>query len=229
MFDQFKGPSQVLTGVTLRDLRHTDDGFRFILEVQDGHDSLGETTILDSTTLPLGEYVVSYDELSQEYSVVSLKGAGPGIYIAISDMVRVRPSVPIGLQVQVTNTGLEDAYDLALVARAMNTRESVEFDRRQIDVLASDSTQILLDWQPPFAGEWEVVIQLENIHGSLGVDAARHRITVESQTIDDFIAVSSADYWRLPASLILVTLVLLAAATAKSSFQNDQHRTRSVG
>jgi hypothetical protein len=145
---EFDGNSIQLYRAKAADVRRTESGFRFVLDLQrsfraDGQDfaNLGE--------LSPGRYLVEYDGA---FSIVPL--TPPLISSTISEISPVAlQSVPFTVSLE--NKGLKDLNQVTFDLIASPERgEEVSVLTAKIDVYGESSLIQTLHWAPPFEGEW---------------------------------------------------------------------------
>ena len=169
MIAQFEGPSASTIGGSLRDLRLTEHGFRFVLDLALGF-VLNRGDLLAVHDLNPGSYVVSYDGDFRIRPLTPLKlslslpsfSAAPEPFTAY---------VPAQLRYQLTNTGLEDANHVVVTASISADEQDASSTMTQtVRVLAQETTPVYFDWTPTGAGSWSV--QLEAVALGVPVDRA---------------------------------------------------------
>lgn len=149
------GPTMTIHRATLSDYRPLPgDGFRFALDLRPGFTVEG-AMLLPLSRLTPGRYVVTYQD---EFTIEPLTPA----QLTISPLPKgllLAPAIEwdansIGLHIR--NSGLEDATDVLLRVTAMEAGEPVVVGEREVTVLAGETTQIMLPWNVPHAGEWTI-------------------------------------------------------------------------
>jgi len=168
MFNQFSGPVLALPGASIRDLRVTSEGFRFILTLPSG-EVPGVPFTRGRTP---GEYIAFYEppkgyqlDLAPPPSLnvaLTIKRQAPGASPTVGNpaatyMVRQ----PLNLAVRVTNGSAVDASGVHLEVIASATGSSGQAAERVVgtatfDSLAGEASDVFVAWAPPAAGEWTI-------------------------------------------------------------------------
>lgn len=157
MFDQFAGQRLTLTGGVLSDLRLTDVGFRFVLDLQPGFD-LGDFPV-SGITEP-GRYVLEYDDAIGQFMAQPSSPPAPVIE-AVTASASATALQPVDLAISVANSGLEDALTVPLIVTGTGPDGSSSvIEQRVVDLLSSDEQVVRTSWTPPAPGNWTITARL---------------------------------------------------------------------
>mgnify|MGYP006883560908 CR=1 FL=1 len=161
MLQQFEGPGIEIQGATIRDLRETSEGFRFILELQPGFRTVSDPEGWASSLTAAGEYAVSFDGAAWD-----ARPATPAAPRA-TELVVGRPDRPLRalewttMEVLLENNGLQDASDLAVGAILTGPAGEREVLTATVTLLPGKGSQgVAWDWVPSTAGAWQVCVQV---------------------------------------------------------------------
>lgn len=162
MLDQLPGSEIEIRRALVRNYRNTQQGFRFILELQPGFSVHGDQEDLLPLPKAPGTYVVDYDG-----NAWSVRTATPSS-LRIDDVL-VRPQIgklraqrwtTVGAVLR--NDGLEDVHDLSVCAilRDPAGRQVVMTDT--VALLPGEGQQWMVwDWAPSLAGSWRVQMAID--------------------------------------------------------------------
>ncbi len=149
--DEFPGDTLLATEGRLQDMRATEDGFRFVLTIEDGDEVANDLT---GQTLTPGDYLVTHDG-DGDFRIEELTPPEPVVDLQVMPMVQWQPGK---IQVRTGNTGLADLYDATFSITPV-TSDGIEGEpfATTIDFLAGEENVTTLDWTPPQGGEWYLV------------------------------------------------------------------------
>jgi hypothetical protein len=218
MLAQFGEVDVAVNGASLRGLRHTQNGFRFVLALGPGFTVQG-TDLLGLAGTPPGEYAVSYDGtfhlqlLTPAQIQVDLDTSAPAFAAYLSR------AIPL----QISNTGLEDAtevYVYGYISHEAGARHEVEIQSLRLN--AGETKTVRVPFSPDAPGEWtvEVGVSLAG-QGRRPVQRSTHPFDIQVQPApdttpaQDLSAFGLVQPWQLAG---LVTLLLLAATLAVALF-----------
>jgi hypothetical protein len=210
IIEQFAGATTEFDGATLRDFRFTDTGYRFVVDLQEGYQVSGADAAVFANLQP-GGYIVSYNNA---FHVESLTAPELSLELHLrnlsAELQRVEPRA-----IEVTNTGLEDAYGLHLRAEARKGSAETEVISQTVTVYGDASRWISLDWQPTEPGNWEVEAWLEDHDGQVVAQTQQTINTVrwEEEGIQAIVEASSRDgvWWKSPLLLLALAVAMIVA------------------
>ncbi|HEU4792746.1 MAG TPA: hypothetical protein VFS96_03725, partial [Nitrolancea sp.] len=157
MFGQFAGQRLTLTGGVLSDLRATDGGFRFVLDLQPGFD-LGDFPV-SGITEP-GRYVLDFDDATGQFTAQQSSPPAP----VIEEVEATAPAMalqPLDLAISLANSGLEDARNVPLIVTATGPDGSPRLiAQKKVDLLGTDRQVVPTSWTPPGPGDWTMTARL---------------------------------------------------------------------
>jgi hypothetical protein len=212
----FAGESLIISGGSIAEVRTAGEGFRFILELNQGFQIEGDDFLGIRQRDP-GRYVVSYDG-SLRVAPVSV----PEIDLALSlpGGNGLNANEQITIKIGITNSGRDDVSDANLITEFHLDGRLVDSKIIETKALSGDSSQILIDWYPPKSGLWEVRTRLESENETLAVHGVQFTISDGPPTgsaIHTLLG-TTGQGWRLLASLsILLMILFLALVLARSS------------
>jgi hypothetical protein len=223
MLAQFSGPRLHIQGATLRDFRLTEQGFRFILDLQPGFSVDGADDLGVRGREP-GTYVVTYD---RTYSIAPLTPPQLSLLVRLPQQVGQAPNAPISVHVQAANRGTQDIGELTLVAEARHGGPPIEVARQPIDILSGQPTDATFSWQPVLLGDWQLDLRLEDADGHIVAQQSQSLVVQASaaSSTSTVLTDSTGARHRLPAALILVMLAcfaMLAARMMRGDTQKEQ-------
>lgn len=205
MFDQFSGQRLTLSGGALSDLRLTDAGFRFVLDLQPGFD-LGNFPV-SGITGP-GRFVLDYDDATGQFTAQPSSPPSPVIE-AVDAPAPATALQPVRVSISLANRGLEDARTVPLIVTATRPEGSPRvIARKTVDLLGLDQPVISASWTPPATGDWTVTARLYPPEG------------VVERTADVSVAAVDQPSWRSvatvgwPETVPLAYIVLLLGLIA---------------
>lgn len=159
MAAQFGEPFAAVNGLSIRDFRMVDDGFRFILSLADGFEVSGED-VLGVVGLAPGEYAVTYDST---FHVQPLTPAAIRAEVIRREIDGLH--VQFGshnLRVVVRNEGLEDASHVRVRASMVEPEgEELLSEIKILTVLAGETAAVNFPWAPDSPGHWTVNVQAD--------------------------------------------------------------------
>ena len=217
MLDQFGRFEAAINGASLRSLRHTQDGFRFVLALEPGFAVQGADLLGLAGTTP-GQYAVTYDgafhleALTPAEILVGLdEAAAPAFTAHLSRAITL----------QLSNRGLEDAHDVLLSVRLDGPRgEMIDIEPHALTLLAGETIAHRLPFTPESPGEWTLYITLIGPRGDSPPSAAQQFTLAVAPApntlpIQDLTALGLIQPWQLGG---LVLLLLLAAILLTALF-----------
>lgn len=161
IFEQFTYPQDRLSNVALRDVRITDTGFRYVMDVStplDLRDALFSQT---DDTLQAGSYLVTVDDEST-FTFRHLTPAQLNI-----TQVALRSSHPTELKTtqvlaEIQNTGLEDAKSVRIEFFATPATSAIMYpiDIVTTTVASGESRTVFAEWEPLTSEHWIIKAQI---------------------------------------------------------------------
>jgi hypothetical protein len=224
MLDRFEGPTAEIRSASLRDIRPDGEGARFVLDLANGFRASGPD-LLGIEGRPPGSYVVSYDA---GFFTRPSSPAAIGLTLAVPEEAGLVASLPVPIQVRTSNSGLEDAVGLVLVAEASRGQQRVVFADQPVDVLAGQTQEFRLTWPGGAPGEWQVDVRLED-EAKRAVAAVTEHVTLVAGRSADAGAVavaSTSSGWHLPAFALLVGVAVLAGLAVREANRTPRPRGR---
>jgi hypothetical protein len=156
MLAQFAGEDIRIQGASVREFRPiSGGGFRFVLDLAWGW-SQDSATLLDLGSRPVGAYVVTYHN---GFTVEQL--TPPNIELELLPFGVIEAQEAALLPLAVSNRGSQDLFNAVLVAERHWESETIELDRRNIDVLAGETTRIHLPWWAAPSTTFDLTVRLE--------------------------------------------------------------------
>jgi len=161
MATQFQGPTTHIAGAMLTDFRLTEDGFRFVLDLQPGFQVIDDTNRLDVNDLTDGSYLVTYDG---EFQVQPLT---PPQLIVPQGGIASEPLSPqqgdwATIRVVVFNSGLQDATSVPIAVYAVRAEgEPFLVGEEELFVPGEGEGVLEFAWWPVEAGEWTLSIEVD--------------------------------------------------------------------
>ena len=153
MYSQFTGKQATITNATLSDLRFTESGYRFILDLRPGFDLGGLT--MNGISAP-GSYEVSYDSSTHQYSAQPAKAAHV-IVTAANVPARAHVRQPVPAEFRIVNQGSADFGQLpAIITARTNNGAPIVVGQKTVDLLSESPVEVAASWQPPHTGNWDV-------------------------------------------------------------------------
>jgi hypothetical protein len=173
MLEQFAGQEWQVAPATLADIRRTNQGFRFVLELQPGFRTSGSGGPPLQSLQP-GRYVVTYDH---DWHVEALTPPEPSAELDTGTFTELESGT---LRVRVRNDGQEDLAGAELQVWASQPGiEQTLVATRTLDLLAQVPLTLTLDWTPEWAGEWQINTTLLH-QGSAARALGQQTVTVGS-------------------------------------------------
>ncbi len=204
MFDQFSGQRLTLSGGALSDLRMTDNGFRFILDLQPGY-NLGKFPVTGITEP--GRYVLDYDSATGRFT--AQPSSPPALAIeAVEAAAPATALEPVRVSITLANRGLEDARTVPLIVTATRSGSPPRAIAQQtVDLLGPEQKVVPASWTPPVPGDWTVTARLYPPRGA--VDQTTH-VTVAAPPMPRWQSVATVGWpGTLPLAYIVVLLGLI--------------------
>lgn len=211
---QFSGPSTQLVGATLRDFRFiTDQSFRFVLSLSPEYQVSGAyTTLFDD--LPPDDYVLTYDD-DGDWTITELTPYDLDLHLQLhEETAQFQQLSPQAIEV--TNSGLADAYNIQVRATAQFAGEATEVMSQTIDILGEHARWVPFEWQPVQIGTWTLTVWLENQHGAQ-LAQVQEQVRFDSLRSEDtrmIVRFSSGDslWWKSPLILFLLMITTMVVA-----------------
>jgi hypothetical protein len=161
LFDRFNGAKIEISGVAFRDFRHTDDGFRFVLEPRPA---------------------IRVDQAADAY-LSALEDAEQAYVVVYDGRLSARPLVPASLRVDISdvastlsqvnaleitrftvpvyNLGQEDAYNIDLAAHFRKRGGQTVIATTTVALVpAEGSAEAQFEWTPRSGGVWDLVVAI---------------------------------------------------------------------
>jgi len=160
MLDQFGGPATEIAGAELDDFRLTEDGFRFVLELQPGFQVIDDTNRLDVNDLTDGSYLVTHNG---EFQVRPL--TAPHLIVP-QGAIATEPRYPqqggwSTIRVVVFNSGLQDATSVPIGVYAVHGEEEPFLVGEEELFVPGEGDGVLeFAWWPVEAGEWTLSVEV---------------------------------------------------------------------
>ncbi len=205
MLDQFSGQRLTLSGGALSDLRQTDNGFRFILDLQPHFDL--DNFPVSGITGP-GRYVLDYDEATGRFT--AQPSSPPALAIAVIEAPAPATALqPVRVSITVANRGLEDVRTVPLIVTAARSGSSSRVIAQQtVDLLSLERKVLPVSWMPPGPGDWVVMARL---YPARGVVEQGGDVTVAAAPMPTWQSVATVGWPEtLPLAYIVVLLGLIA-------------------
>jgi hypothetical protein len=163
MFGQFAGERLTLSGGVLSNLRMTETGFRFVLDLQPGYD-LGNFPV-SGIDAP-GRFLLDYDAGAGRFTARPSSPANPVIE-SITTNGPATTLQPIHVATNLANSGLDDAGTMPLIATATRPGGSPRVITQSTVGLLGQSRHIVpVSWTPPGNGDWTVAARLYTSGGA---------------------------------------------------------------
>jgi len=220
MATQFQGPTTHLQGATLADFRLTEDGLRFVLELQPGFQIIHDTNRLYVNSLTAGSYVVTYDG---EFQVQPL--TAPQLTVPQGGITTEPLSPQLGdwatVRVVVSNSGLQDATSVPIGVYAVRGEEEPFLVGEEELFIPGQGEGVLeFGWWPVQVGEWTIRVEADitsAVPTSIDLD------TISSLQLDVYPAFVSNPLGPLggpgeqPLTLVVASFILAACLAAVST------------
>lgn len=161
MVAQYQGPIISLQAASIRDFRHTDAGFRFVLELQSDFSMQTDSTFASTMTPPFvpGSYLVTFT--GREFSIDELTS----VSLYVKDLQISGDQGPVEavnwstVGAIIGNDGLEDARDLIVNVTLQGPSGVREVISSTVAFLPGEGREsVTLPWAPSEAGDWTVQI-----------------------------------------------------------------------
>jgi hypothetical protein len=218
--EPYRGPTQMISGARIDQVRLTPSGFRFLLELQPRY-RVDTPDLFELQGLAPGRYVVRYD------GRFTIEAVTPPQLAASFRSTTPAPGERHTLQVSLTNSGLQDisAATLAITARMDSSDHTLEFSRT-VNLLAGDTINPTFEWSPDQTGVWELTTLVRLSDGS-AIELEPDVLTIDTinATADPGqVAASTGSMASLPAGLILLTCSILGMLVLTSQFRLVEQR-----
>lgn len=218
--EAFSGTTSTIHGVALRNVRHIDDGFRFVLELQPDFRVSGPD-LLKIGKLEAGRYVVTYDG---DYEITPL--TPPQIELSMSEadsessLVR---GIPGELTFTLRNVGTQDVETLKVMAVAIGPQnQQIEIGEQTAPALSGKPEKVAFTWSPPVPGTWALQIVVATTSGEPVTTIDRQATVVEPPKIP--LAQLATAFGLTPIWLVALSLLFvlgLSAAVASMLTMRD--------
>lgn len=158
MLGQFKGPQARLTNASLKALRVTPDGFRFILDLRPGFAEDDPESVIGLRNLQAGTYLVTFD--GRAFSMRPL--TPPQLAVQTLSLSDPSPATldTINATAVIRNTGLEDAENVPVTFYVTPTDKAggipIPLGTVTTTVLSGQTLSVSQPWTPASGGEWKV-------------------------------------------------------------------------
>jgi hypothetical protein len=218
-----------INGASTRDLRQTDEGFRFILDVESDVHASG-AVIPEVSDLDAGSYLITYDGSFQVEPV-----SPPDLSVALRASALADASVgtSVSILAEATNSGLTDAAGLWLVAVAEDRGNQIEVGREYVDVLSGDPARLAVDWKPPAGGTWELSASLMDENGTIIAESVPASVDIArgTESASQMLLLSIGGGWRLvPLAIALAAFAVMMLVVVRQALRangrppvGDQH------
>jgi hypothetical protein len=211
----FPGEALTITNGRISDVRVIPRGFRFEVDLRPGFHLDGKD-ILGLGKLEARQYVVTYDG---QFTIQPLTPPNLSVDIQAPPDRDLRTDRVVPIQIDVTNTGLDDTTHDTLKVVAVYDGKSEELSQQTVDLLSEKPTRIALNWQPRASGQWQIRVRVEDTRGA--VLAAKSR-TVDvtggtATTEQGVLLISTSDHWQVPAFLLLLCFAFLISIVARAA------------
>ena len=179
----FTGQSVVMRNASLSDLRATDEGFRFLLDVQ-ANFAVQQSDLFNTDELAEGQYAITYDG---QWQIEPVTITAPELMLSIElpkeqEQLSIEAEIPI--QALIQHNGTIDINNLQLIGTMSQESEPVEIIRQKIDLLSDEITAIPINWQPKAAGEWQLRFWLEDEEESVLLEQSQ-QVTIPDEVQTD--------------------------------------------
>jgi hypothetical protein len=206
--EAFPGSTLLQTAGRIRNVRATDEGFRFVVDIQEGYQA---ERIENAQVLQPGEYVVLYDGT---FRIEAMTPPQLSLQMHTRPMVQYQPG---SVQVQLLNKGLEDERDVRLeLVGSFPDEQRVLVANKVVDILAGEPTFVTLHIGPEERGIWTLEPRLRRKDNTL-VRFSPVQVEVQPAPPSGTFAIleiSTTSYKVLPFMVVtLITCASLAAAT----------------
>lgn len=207
MIRQFDGLETHIQGASLKDFRSTQDGFRFILELQPGF-RVSTSEAPNWNHLQPGSYVVTYNE-SMNILPITPPVLSESLITTTLDQLEQN-----AIRVVLRNDGLEDINEATLELWATSPDGITSVIATQtVQLLAGEPITPTLLWTPDASGTWILTPKIRQPNGYLSSGDPLSVTVAPSQTanIHNLLLVSTSPE-MLPMFLTgLITFATLAA------------------
>ena len=210
--DAFPGPSLVLPGAQISDVRQTNDGFRFVLALPDGF-SAPVSDLLDLRGLTAGHYVVSYNgRFSVEPFVAPTAVAS---LLATSFTQNTVSPLPLALR----SSGNGDPGEATLEVQAtLPGVGSTVVASQTVTLLAGEPITTTLAWSPPLPGNWTLAPKLITRDGE-ALELGDVAVTVQPSADPSSATILATSTTPPTLPLVLMTLLGFVALAGTIAWQ----------
>jgi hypothetical protein len=220
MANQLQGPTTHIQGATLADFRLTEDGFRFVLDLQPGFQVIDDTNRLDVNDLTDGSYLVTYDS---EFQVRPL--TPPKLTVPQGGITTEPPSPEQGdwatIRVVVSNKRLQDATSVPIKVYASRPEgQPFLLAEEQLFIPGEGEGVLEFGWWPVEAGEWAIRVEADTSNAvptriDLGTISSLHLDVHPASVSEPFTPLAGTN--DKPLILPVASLILVAGLAAMST------------
>jgi hypothetical protein len=214
MFQQFEGAAVQISGVTLRDFRFTEPGFRFVLEPSAG----AQPAFSGELALPGLEDVAWPALIAYEGQLTAVPLTLPSLYFDTDSLSTVpktlRELETSLLRIPLDNQGLEDTGALTVTAHLRRGQEQVVLTTTLSTVPGQGQATAQFDWAPPSPGLWDVSFALVGSDYESGGPSPAAQVAVASAgraSWWDLVMLDSAPGFMWAIGILLASAALAAA------------------
>jgi hypothetical protein len=156
-----------LERAAIRDVRSTDAGFRFILELRRGFRPTDDRRLPMGGLSP-GTYAVEYDG---QFSILPLTPADVDLSLSVSGGNESRSN---SVRVRASNTGLEDVAGatIELLAAAPDGTGPGLISTQEVGLLSGATVEPRFTWVPRSQGTWVIFARVRGPEGQLVAEAS---------------------------------------------------------
>lgn len=174
MFEKVSGTKWQVESATIQQFRVIEGGFRFVLHLYPDFavDGVG---LPELRHLEPGAYVTRYDD---GFSLEPLTPPKITLSAHLMALQTTTAGLEVPLYIKAVNSGGEDAYGTQLVVEGRNANGSQNLERETVNLLADVPVRRLYQWHPLSAGEWEIVVKLEDREGKVIAEGQPQSLTV---------------------------------------------------
>lgn len=197
----FHGRTLTLDGALVKDVRISNDSFRFELDLQPGFRAHGDP-LFNVQTLRPGRYAVSFD---RGFTIEPLTGSGVILSVGMMPDQDLQVGEPVQLRIEATSTGPDDRLGATLHVLVHQDGTSQEIWRQVVDVESDRPARTALVWQPSAAGNWDVEIVLEDADRVVLAQSVHEATVASGPALDErtVLALSSLSRWQFTTFFIL--------------------------
>lgn len=216
MLEQFGSMKAEIEGGTIQDLRITEDGFRFILNLDEAFKVL-KADLLGARGLKPGLYLVTYED---EFHIQPFTPVNLEINLgekAERFYTKLKSSIPVVLQ----NNGIEDAHNVTVSSIIHSPDGILSWSQEKvIDVLAGEEKIIQIPFSPEVPGNWEITVTATRLYDYVPYwkDRFNQELSVtvypalDTTLSQDMTAFGVIQPWQLIAMFTILLLIVLLSA-----------------